>query len=431
MIASERVKRPRIGSQHDHDAISDLHTTRLGPQSISTTGGFTSVVSGLDPRNDTSQSQTGTAQSRDDNTNTTAENPVTTGAAQPNLSAPNKHGLNTQEQQQLNAPAAQQLNAPAAQSHDDATIRTASNPTFWWRNSFQTSVPHPNPAEQPNRDASNTQEEQLNAPAATAPSAAATELSVPPQNDNEQTFQRQIESNCRLTVGAKCRRGCNRCINDQVQASFRAAMFIGNLCIIRAKDSTATQMGRYVCLLCSPKTSNSALSMGNMWSHVMGDSHYGKALEAAGHDISQLDVKAQFKSWMCSMGLKSKAQATAERKELQQPTHQRRHPFTQPAPMPMHPVSAPMLTQPMPTAPAPVPATPPVMTAPSAMTAPTVTQQLPSFGLLVPPATAVSAPTPNQQTPNVVPAAVPGTLAPLAGWLNQLSGMTNPHHTRA
>jgi hypothetical protein len=65
------------------------------------------------------------------------------------------------------------------------------------------------------------------------------------------------------------------------------------------------------------------------------------------------------------------------------------------------------------------------------MTAPTVTQQLPSFGLLVPPATAVSAPTSNQQTPNVVPAAVPGTLAPLAGWLNQLSGMTNPHHTRA
>ena len=394
VVTFERTKRPRLCPGPELLQVSpQLQSPILGPQSIGGTTGFTRVGSD-DAQHNASQSHTGTAHSNDDATHTAdvdissnmpqvdsvanhsdsaqlngrqsnpgqshcsailqAESNAASGThttaanISRNVSEPSPRcRLDQLDPVRLNAGG--QLNRASIELQEPQVLQEppnaldVSNTTT--SDLFSNVSQPPSNADQSNVDQSTAGQsllhEQSSAPAS-PPEAATKELVVPLQNPHEKKFQCRIESSCRLIVGVQCRSTCKFCSNEQVQSAFRSAMYIGNQCIIRAKASTATVMGRYICLVCSPQSSNSATSIGNMWSHVLGEKHYCQVLGALGHDASQVDTKSAFRAWMSFMGTKPKAQATADKKRLLQPTANQPR-FTQtaptPAPVPMAPIA--------------------------------------------------------------------------------------------
>ena len=254
----------------------------------------------------------------------------------------------------------------------------------------QTTQPRPPPVLP--ADSTNSQTEQPTPPPPVEP------IVLLEQNENEKRFQNKIESNCRVSIGARCKKAgkqCVRCCSEATQKTYRAAVFLADVCVLRARNSTVTIMGGFHCVVCDPKCESTPKSVAqsglvNMWAHAEGKDHFGAMLTHIGNPLSSDQLTVAWKAWMHSMGLETKSEATARRRALNNPSN-----ATSTAAMP-------------------------------------ATQPLQSLLLASSQASATdrqeSAPTVTPQTVSPAPQSIPAVLGSL---LRNMSGLEDPAHTRA
>lgn len=209
---------------------------------------------------------------------------------------------------------------PTHQSHPTAPDLPGSESTQ--QSNLNTTIPVRPITEAPAAEHSQTTQPPSSEPTSSEPTSPPP-LVVLSQNDMEKVQQIKIESQCRVAIGTKCKKkGCKRCSTGAIQATYRAAIFVRDVCVLRAKDSTANILGKFQCIVCdpmceSPNTMNQT-GFGNMWLHAEGKHHFGEMLKHQ-EDSQTLVGDAltlAHKAWMRSMGLETKAEATARRRSL-------------------------------------------------------------------------------------------------------------------
>ena len=216
---------------------------------------------------------------------------------------------------------------PTHQSHPTAPDLPGSESTQ--QSNLNTTTPVRPTTEAPTAEHSQTTQPPSSEPTSSEPTSS--EPTSPPpmamvvlsQNDIEKVQQTKIESQCRVAIGTKCqKRGCQRCSTGAMQTTYRAAIFVRDVCVLRAKDSTANILGKFQCIVCDPMCESpntvAQSGFGNMWLHAEGKHHFGEMLKHQ-EDSQTLVGDAltlAHKNWMRSMGLETKAEATARRRSL-------------------------------------------------------------------------------------------------------------------
>ena len=185
----------------------------------------------------------------------------------------------------------------------------------------QTTQPRPPPVQ--SADPVNSETAQ---PAQPTPPVVVDPIVLLPQNENEKKFQNKIESNCRVSIGTRCKKKCVRCCNEAIQKTYRAAVFLADVCVLRARNSTATIMDGFHCVVCDPTCQSIPKSVAqsglvNMWAHAEGKDHFGAMLTHIGHPLRSDPLTVAWKAWMHSMGLETKSKATARRRALNKPSN--------------------------------------------------------------------------------------------------------------